>query len=59
MLLCLAEDIVVKKNAGDQADCAENPVESSEQGAWNHVINEAVEDCIRHHRRQFEHAPTQ
>lgn len=58
MLLRFAEDIVVKENAGDQADCAENPVESSEQGAWNHVIDEAVEDCIRDHRRQFEYTPT-
>ena len=59
MLLRFAEDIVVKENTGDQADCAENSVESSEQGAWNHVIDQAVEDCICHHRRQFEHAPTQ
>ena len=59
MLLRFAEDIVVKENAGDQADCAKNPVESSEQGTWNHVIDEAVEDRICHHRRQFEHAPTQ
>ena len=59
MLLRFAEDIVVKENTGDQADRAENSVESSEQGAWNHVIDQAVEDCIGHHRRQFEHAPTQ
>ena len=58
MLLCFAEDIVVKEDAGDQTDRAENSVESSEQGTWNHVIDEAVEDCIRHHRRQFEYAPT-
>ena len=51
MLLCLAEDIVVKENTGDQADRAENPVESSEERAWNHVIDEAVEDCIRYNRR--------
>lgn len=30
MLLRFAEDIVVKKDAGDQADRAENPVESSQ-----------------------------
>ena len=59
MLLRFAEDIVVKENAGDQADRAKNPVEPSKEGAWNHVIDEAVEDCIRNDGGKFEDSPAQ